>query len=277
MTRQETGDFCYDFARDAGGEISFRVSDDVRAYPWLNLPPAHNIAVQATNYFALTGASLFAGAMDREKWTALTAFEWRVYDTGGNANHPAAGRAAMGEAGLGYRCRFRDAAGAPVYDVSGAGVVFRNRDFEAWRAKSKAEAMAAPTPEGFSFAPPESVGVKTADEVFITPVNDDARGRFVDALITAAKGFRPAHPYHGGSGDHVNSSHLCDVAQQAAHLVRGDGAFPSGGAARFQRYVELERPFRVRIWGGDKTAGRLDFAIEQAGRACADITFEFDD
>jgi len=276
MTRQERGDFCHDFVREADGATSFRCSDDAERWPWLKLHPADNIAVQSTNYYALTGVSLFAGHMDGSKWTALTKFNWRVYQTGEGAQHPAAGRASHDDDGIGYACAFADAQGRPVYDVSGAGVVFQTRDFEAWRAKAKAKVLATPAPGDFAFAEPAAVGVKTESEVFISPLTEDAGGVYADALLKAETAFRPAHPYHGGSGDHVNSGQLCDAVQQTAHLIRGEER-ASGGSAQFARYVELDRPFRVRLASGVEKDKKLVFAIEQAERPCATIEFSYDD
>ncbi|MEO1252568.1 MAG: hypothetical protein AAFW81_09505 [Pseudomonadota bacterium] len=274
MTRQQQGDFAYGFERENDSAIAFRCSDDANEWPWLKLHPANQIALQATNYFALTGVSRFAGALDGTKWSALTAFRWRAHDLGEGAAHPARGLSHNADDEVGYSCRFFAADGAPVYDVEGAGVVFRTRDFEAWRAKAKAEILASPAPEGFVFAAPGDVGVDTAAEVFVAPPAHDDDGAYVDALVTEESGFRPNHPYHGGSGDHVNSSHLCDAVQQAVKALRGRG-FPRGGSARFSRYVELARPFRLALAG--EARDRLDLQITQAGHKCATIAFDYDD
>ncbi len=278
MTRQESGDFCYDFARDGDRTVTFRCSDDASAWPWLNLHPAHNIAVQATNYFALTGVSLFLGEMDGEKWTALTDFQWRCHHTGEGAVHPARGRSTHSGKpdDAGYACAFVDASGAPVYDVSGAGVVFRNRDFETWRSQAKAEIAALPAPQDFRFAAPGPAGVASQGEVFVSPLSEENGVAFVDALITEETGFRPAHPYHGGSGDHVNSSHLCDAVQQAAHLL-GRTAYPVAGTAKFTRYVELGRPFRIAVAPDEGGEVRVAFEISQGRYKCAVISFYYYD
>jgi hypothetical protein len=276
MTQQERGDFCFDFARDGERAVTFRCSDETDVYPWLNLHPAHNIAVQATNYFALTGVSLFLGQMDGEKWTALTDFRWRCYNTGEGAAHPVRGRSTHSgnSDDPGYACAFFDTRDKPVYDVSGVGVVFRSRDFEGWRAKAKAEIAALPEPQGFEFATSEEAGVASQGEAFVSPLKDDDGAPYADALITAATGFRPAHPYHGGSGDHVNSSQLCDAVQQAAHLL-GRRDYPSAGAAKFTRYVELGRPFRVA--SAPAPPERLVFEISQGRYKCATISFDYGD
>lgn len=279
MTTQQRGDFCFDYARENEGNVTFQCSNDASQWPWLQLHPAHNIAVQATNYFSLTGVSLFTGQMDGEKWTALTEFNWRIFDLGKGTKHPARGLATQEVDGIGYTCRFFDEDDLPVYDVSGAGVVFRNRDFKAWRAKNREEIMSLPEPADFEFAKPQEAGVKTAGECFVSPLRKDEAGVCVDALVTAQAGFAPVHPYHGGSGDHVNSSHLCDAAQQAAHLIRPADAYPypKGGNVRFKRYVELDRPFRLRLQTISEADQKMQFAIEQGGHPCAELTFTFEE
>ena len=281
MTNQhQQSDFCFDYARADDGAVLFQCSSDTGAWPWLTLHPANNIAVQATNYFSLTGVSLFTGQMDGEKWTALTEFKWRVFDMRSQASHPVRGRALQAADGIGYKCRFFNVDDQPVYDVSGAGIVFRNRDFKAWREKNRAQIMALPVPQDFKFATPQEAGVATAAECFVSPVHKDATGTYIDALVTTKSGFAPAHPYHDGSGDHVNSSHMCDVAQQAAHLVRKATTaqpYPIGGAVQFKRYVELDRPFRLRLVQAREESKTLRFAIEQGGHPCADLTFDFEE
>lgn len=277
MTKQDRGDFTHSFERAADGAVLFQCDQDAEKWPWLALHPANNIALQATNYYALTGVSLFLGEMDAENWSALTTFSWRIGDGAKAGQHPVSGRSVgTGEAGSpDYACTFYDDSGNVTYEVEGAGVVFRTRDFEGWRAKAKAEILALPRPDDFPFAEPAAAGVETPDEVFVTPLQQDARGSFVNAMIDRDKGFGPIHPYHGGSGDHVNSSHLCDVAQQAARIA-GRKAFPSGGTARFTRYVELDRPFRIGIAPDAAIASRVNFDIEQAGKPCASLRFDYD-
>ncbi|MEM8772528.1 MAG: hypothetical protein AAGD92_12840 [Pseudomonadota bacterium] len=279
MTKQERGDFCFGFARESDGAIAFQCSDDAERWPWLRLHPAHNIAIQSTNYFSLTGVSLFAQSLSGEQWSALTSFSWRVHNRGEGAKHPVGGRATQEADGISYQCAFQDGDGAPVYDVAGAGVVFRNRDFESWRAKAKAEIAALAPADRFEFAAPGDVGVETHVEVYVSPVvedpiAEDEAGPYVDALVTLENGFRPAHPYHGGSGDHVNSGHLCDAVQQGARLL-GRSSYPSAGEATFTRYVELDRPFRLTC--ASQTAQKLVFEISQGPYKCATISVSYDD
>ena len=272
MTKQDLGDFCFDFAHASDGGVAFRCSEDARKWEWLRLHPAHAIAVQSTNYYALTGVSAFSGRMDGGKWTALTSFRWKAFNTGEGAKHPVRGVAHQGgPKDIGYACKFYDAMDLPVYDVSGEGVIFKTRDFEGWRAKAKAEILKSSAPENFEFAAPADVGVAKPVEGFISPVRERDDAKYVDALVTKETGFQPHHPYIGGSGDHVNSTHIFDVAQQAAVLL-GWG-LPSGGSARFQRYIELDRPFRVAITTqSDKGCA---FLMSQGRYNCAEVDLEF--
>ncbi|MHA7872826.1 MAG: hypothetical protein ACX939_10790 [Hyphococcus sp.] len=281
-TAQQTGDFCFDHVVTEDGAVAFRCSDDEEKWPWLVLHPANNVVVQIVNYFALTSISDALGRRDPDKWTALTSFAWRVFDMAPHASQATHGQAdpPADEEGPSYAASFFTAAGDLLYRVHGKGVVFRNRDFEAWRAKSKAEALASPAPASFAYAPPDAVGVATSVEALVSPLQEDKGAHFCDALITRDNGFPPGHPYHDGSGDHVNSGHLCDAAQQCAMLVRGEGGragYPSGGEAVFKRYVELERPFRITLASARDALDRLVLTVEQGGKVCADITFVYHD
>jgi hypothetical protein len=83
----------------------------------------------------------------------------------------------------------------------------------------------------------------------------------------------PAHPWLDGSGDHVNSAHLAEVARQFVSLLRAGQPFRVTAAEmRFDRYVELGVPFTVeRAEGDDETA--VDMAIRQSGRVCTQISY----
>ena len=272
-TAQQSNEFCYDHIVTDDGAVAFKCSGDADAYPWLKLDPANNVAIQATNYFSLSSVSAILERRDPDKWTALTSFAWRVF--GGGATHPTHGSAdaRQGE-GLDFGASFFGPTGDLVYRMTGTGVIFKTRDFDAWRAKAKAEAAKLPAPTGFVFASPEDAGVATAAECFVSPLREEGGAQFCEALITKEGGFPPVHPYHDGSGDHVNSSHLLDVAQQAAHLVRQTAGFPVAGEVQFTRYVELDRAIRVRI-SGEKVSPTLKLAVFQGEHQCAGISFHY--
>jgi len=279
-TAQKTGDYCFDHVVTDDGAVAFRCSGDKEKWPWLALHPANNTLIQLINYYSLTSVSAALGRLDPEKWTALTSFTWRVYKTKAHATHGQADAKEPDDDGPGYAASFFDSDGELVYRFRGEGVVFRNRDFEAWRAKSKSQALALPEPDGFAYAPPEAAGVATPAECFVSPLHQDAGAKYCDALITKETGFPPAHPYHDGSGDHVNSGHLCDAAQQCAALMRGQAGlegYPSGGEVQFKRYVELERAFRISLVSNVKMLESLQLKVEQSEKLCAEITFYYGD
>ena len=276
-TTQQIGDFAYGHVVTEDNAVAFHCSTDQKRWPWLVLNPADNIAIQGINYFSLTALTDVIGQRDPEKWTALTGFSWRVFDA--RRGHPTHGFADP-KTDLetpGYICSFFNADGALAYRVKGDGVTFRNRDFEGWRASAKAKILALPEPKDFVFATPEAAGVATPTECFVSPLMEQDGALYCDALITGETGFS-LHPYHDGSGDHVNSSHLCDAVQQVAHLIRsraGKSGYPNGGTASFSKYVELDRPFRISLRAGEPAATALTFDVSQAGKPCTDITFYY--
>lgn len=278
MTAPEPA-FCQDFHVADDGAVAFRCSDDDAAWPWLRLHPASAIPIQMLNYYALTEAGAARGDDKGEGFSALTRLAWRTYQAG-----PGARRAHHGlldpppaDGGPDFVMTLFDERGRLLYRFAGAGVVFRNRDFKAWRAKSKEKALAEPEPKDFPFAAPAAVGVESKVEAIVSPLDEDDGA---EALVTARNGFPPGHPYHDGSGDHVNSGHLADAAAQVAHQIRMRGRAPTGyiaGAVQFDRYVELERPFRIARDWEEARPNALRFNIEQAGERCSTVAFFYAD
>ena len=278
-TTQKIGDFAHDYTITDDKAVVFRCSADQSKWPWLALDPAHNIAVQMTNYYVLTGVEDAAGQRAPDKWTALTQFNWRVFDNkGGHSTHGVSDKRVDGDDAA-YGCTYFNASGNLVYRVMGEGVTFRNRDFESWRRKSKDNAMTLPEPTDFVYATPSAVGTALDVEVMVSTLSEDEEGLFAQGLVTKENGFPPAHPYHDGSGDHVNSTHLCDALQQTAHQIRARESlldFPRGGEAKFSSYVELDRPFRISLIKSDKSLKTLTFKVTQAGKVCTRLSFFYD-
>ena len=81
----------------------------------------------------------------------------------------------------------------------------------------------------------------------------------------------PAHPYHSGSGDHVNSNQLADVVRQFVNLLRGKETFLMSGKIEFNRYVELDRPFKVVATQDNVSSDQVTVAVIQAERQCAEF------
>lgn len=257
------------------GSFSFACSTDPNLWPWLALSPFDPIVVQTLNYYAAYESAVARGHYKSGQWTALTCTAWRCGQSG--VGHAVKGQIHPPESDsqAQYRMSFFDKDERLVYTMDGDGVVFKNRDFEAWRHKQKS-AMPAPTPEeDVDYLPVSLLGLNTQIEGFITaPIED----RETWALVGAGNGFYPTHPYHDGSGDHVNASHLADAARQ---LMRLTWSKPDlvvlGGEMTFERYVELNQPFRLKITADavEKTASvesSFEVSVEQGGERCSNIT-----
>ena len=94
----------------------------------------------------------------------------------------------------------------------------------------------------------------------------------VAGLVTRHNGFPPAHPYHDGSGDHVNASHLADACRQFACLVRREPQLRvNSGMMQFERYVELDHPFVLEMAGDGESHQGMTMSISQAGEPCASV------
>ena len=266
--------------------MSFTCSDDKSKWPWLKLHPSNQIPLQMICYFASVETAAARGTLDTTKWSALTKVTWQCHALEPDAAHARTGVIkALGEDGSpDFSMTFEDKDGNPVYQMDGKGVVFQNRDFEAWRAQAKKEAAALPVPEGFVFAKPEAVGVATIAEALVASSREKDGTPFVDALFTTENAFRPkspgapGHPYHDGSGDHVNSSHLADAIQQAAFQLRtceGKPAVCKAGSIVFKRYIELDRTFQIRVDESRSEGDDIAFTLSQGPHMCAAATFSF--
>jgi len=271
----------HNFARVLGleeGRIEFGYDLDPERWPWLTLPPRHPVVLDKVQYFSAVTASLVSGSLEPGTRSALTRIGWSCRGEG--EHHATRGVLEPWSGGrrAGYRLAVHDDAGHEIARIRGEGFAFADRDFDAWRARAKSEARAAagepPEP-----ADPAAAGLGPGGHCFVSAPFTRSAARVAVARIGAANGFHPAHPFHTGTGDHVNAAHLLDCALQAAHLM----AEPAGrlvcvgGDAEFLRFVELDVPFEIRLCSRDRSqAGhtRLGFAIDQAGRENARIALE---
>lgn len=255
----------------ADGSVTFKCSQDVSANPWLALPPHHAVVVQTQSFWTAVGASTAANGWEETKWTALTWIDWELGDgTGGHAVRGVYRRDETGE-NLGYSIALYNEAGLRVVTIRGRGVVFRNRNFEAWRKAAKDEAKSAAPLESFAYASDAALGLTQDERAMVAPFTKDSG--FVDALVTAQNGFPPGNPVIGGSGDHVNSTHLHELARQALFLVKERNDIETSGTMELNRYVELGAPLRMNIAADE--ARRLVFKVEQVGKPCATITLRW--
>lgn len=257
------------------GSIAFSCSSDTDRWPWLTLDPHHPVLVQTINFWASIETAHTRGTIDPNKWSALTEMEWTCGPPGGG--RPVRGVTAKpdDDNSLDYGLSFFDADDALVHRMTGTGVVFQTRDFEAWRDKTRSKLGIPPTSEDFQFAAAEAVDVASRDWSFLSPLIGE-EPLSVNGLITEANGFPPSHPYLSGSGDHVNSTHLVEAGRQFASLISsGRQLRITGGDMRFTRYVELGYPFRIQ--SVDKSKCGISMEIFQAEKLCTAITLRLDE
>jgi len=260
--------YTYDHEVSDDGTVTFQCSTDVEKWPWLALHPFDPIVVQSINFWASVETAMARGTWDPEKWSALTHITWQCGEQGvGHAVH-GVGKQTGEKGSPGFQIVFYDAGDALVYQMDGIGVIFQNRDFEAWRAKAKQKAAEPVDVADFEFTDAAKVGVAAQSQCFVSPLIE-GEAPAVQALVARTRGFMPAHPYHSGSGDHVNSNQLADVVRQFVNLWRGTPMVLSSGTIEFNRYVELDRRFDVKLIAGDEAAEEIEIVVEQANRQCA--------
>lgn len=260
--------------------VAFRCSADQTRWPWLALEPRHPIVVQSINFQTLFETGTTLGAFDRAKPAALTTTRWICGDAGvGRVTHGVAAypKPAEGETRRSFHLTFFDAGGDLVCRLGGDAAVFRARDFASWRKEAKQSAEAAP--KAFAYAAAEALGVASDVERFLSPLRTDGPPS-AEGLVAKETGFIPQHPYHSGTGDHVNAHQLADAGLQFLSLVRGGDARPCvGGDIAFKRYVELDRPFTITEaapgtrTGADEEANVVSMTICQDERICTEMTF----
>lgn len=262
-------------------ELAFDLDHD---WPWLTLPPQHLVLLEKYQYFGSLTALWAMEIFEPGVFTALTGFEWTCPLAPPGAGYGVRGVCGKLEAGAGKAFTFDvfAADGTPLMTSRGAGVAFPNRDYKGWRAHAKQKAQAIHASRGAptltDFAPVSAVGLGSDGISFVAPLSQDDDGIYTDALVTTETGFHPRHPFHTGSGDHVNAAHLFDCVMQAAHLVL-DADKPlhcAAGRAEFTRYIELGIPFRIRLIGRQVTdAGHTELTcrLSQLGRDNTTISF----
>lgn len=260
--------YTHDHIVSDDGTVTFQCSTDEEKWPWLALHPFDPIVVQSINFWASVETATARGTWDPDKWSALTQMTWQCGEAGvGHAVH-GIGKQTGGKGSPGFQIQFFDTDDALVYEITGVGVIFQNRDFEAWRAKAKQKAAEPYDAAKFDFAAADKVGVEAQEQCFVSPLTEND-GLSVQALVPKAIAFMPAHPYHSGSGDHVNSNQLADVVGQFVNLLRGELSVLTSGKIEFNRYVELDRPFDVALNAGYRMDDEITVTVGQAGRQCA--------
>lgn len=248
-------------------------------WPWMSLDPRHPVAIEKLQYLGGVTALMACGGLPEGRGSALTELTWSVGDAPvvGHATHGVArllgSFADLAEGAGRFELTLDDAEGTRLVHIDGAGVVFDASDSKARRAASKAKARAASSGAAPAFVPPDRVGLGEAGVSFLGPLEAGVAA----ACVSTERGFHPAHPFHTGSGDHVNAGHLVDVAFQLAHLVAGRRLVWTSGTARYRRFVELDVPFVVRLERRESEAHeeRVAMSIHQLERPCAEIEGTF--
>lgn len=255
--------------------LAFQCSQDVGTWPWLALPPFDPIVVQAINYWASVECGTARGSFDPNKWSALTHMDWECGTESSGHAVRGAYEASGDDDNAHFHMRFFDADDALVYRMSGKGVVFHNRDFEGWRAKAKAEMAERSAVGDFAYAPHEVTGMPSQWQSFLSRIKE-GEAPSAQALMTRENSFMPNHLYHGGSGDHVNSNQLADVARQFEQALHGGAPLVFiGGEMTFKRYVELDWPFDIEVAEAGLSDEKVAMNVSQAGNFCSSITLEF--
>nr|WP_298931190.1 hypothetical protein [uncultured Erythrobacter sp.] len=272
MARQFSRSYTSGHTLEADGSVTFACSQDVDAWPWLTLGPRHPVTIQAQNFWTSVGAIMAIGEMEDGQWSALTWTDWSCGDD-------AAGWAVRGHYqrehsgdNEHYAITLYDRDEREIVRMRGRGVVFRNRNFEEWRDKSKSEAQSFSDPATIRFAPRETLGIGPREHPLVSTMHE-SEAPYLDALITRENGLPPANPMLGGSGDHVNSVHMIEAARQALCQLTGDPSISvTAGEMELNRYVELGTPFRLEV--EPQANQTYVFALSQIGKACARLTLK---
>jgi len=262
--------YTFDHEVREDSSVAFRCSQDAGVWPWLDLPPWHPVAMQTRNYWVSVECSAARGTFDRDKWSALVWMDWQVGDF--DAGNPVRGlmESSQIEGELGFAIALHDAADRLVYASRGKGVVFRTRDFEGWRDKAKKSLLTKVEASDFTYAEHDAVGALPGEFALISSLQGTAPIHAA-ALVTPENGLPPASRYMGGTGDHVNATHLAECARQFVALLTSDPCVRlARGAISFSRYVELGAPFRIDLLSHD--GNEIALAVEQDGKPCTSFT-----
>ncbi|MEM7779302.1 MAG: hypothetical protein AAF697_02800 [Pseudomonadota bacterium] len=264
--------YAFGFERDADGALTFQCSKNVEAWPWLSLAPRHPIVIQTQQFWASFCALQFEGGLEEGQWSALTWMDYAIGD-------PDAGQAERGtynriesETGPAFALTLYDGEDRHIVSMRGRGVVFRNRNFEAWREGSKKAAKTERSTQPFAYATSGELGLGEGEFAFVGPLEKGAAQ--IEVLVTPENGMPPNNRMIGGSGDHVNTTHFGEVTRQALCLIIGDPkVVVTGGEMALKRYVELGTPFSLRVMSREDNAIR--FEVTQLGKTCAEIALRW--
>lgn len=254
------------------GELAFDLTQ--KYWPWLALPPQHPVLIEKYQYFGSITAAWAFRLFEPGTPVALTQFSWhcpKLYPRSRYGTRAVATNLSAESPGLVELDLYTDTA-EHLTHMSFTGASFADRDFYTWRQQSKERILAAKPDIEIDFAPASSVGLECNGVSFVSNINDGA----VLSLVGSNTGFHPHHPYHTGSGDHVNTANLIDCALQTAHLVLAAGKpmICIGGSAQLRRFIELDVPFEITLKSQSLKDGihEVTFAFSQLGKDNSHIT-----
>lgn len=266
--------------------LHFDLDKNPARWAWQKLPAWHPALAGKLSFFTglKCGEGLFE--MPTGMATAMTLVRWMNQGSSLSGRQSFTGQVSSRQAEhrFHYDTELYDVDGKLQQTILAQCVIFQQRNFGGWRRKMKQAIQAIDNmrPQDFGFAEPASAGLASKAECFVSPLHEGKNGLACYALLDARSGFRPQHPWHGGTGDHVNASHQLDAAWQMAHLIgRAQGWLTSnslmintGGEAKFLNYIELGTPFELRLkgWRPLDEGRQLSFALSQTGKACATIS-----
>lgn len=262
--------------------VHYRLDINHDRWPWLTLPPHHPSLIGKHSFFVGVGCALDLLQLPPETASALTEVHWTNWPDCFVSDHARSAQAQISQEDerFHFACELLNAGGDLIQTMEAWGVMFQHRDYGSWRDKIK-QAIERTRPEDFNFADMETAGLRRREECFVSPLHEGRKGLSCYALLDAASGFVPQHPWHTGTGDHVNASQLLDVAYQSAHLVAhaqgwwspGQAMRCNAGEARFRKYIELSAPFEITLTGYKPLLqGRsLHLGMQQNGKSCAEI------
>ncbi len=261
-----------------GSRVELSFSRRTEPWPWRVLPPWHPVVVDKIQYFgAITGA-FASGSLGSAARTALTRVRWSAWEPDAGPAHRGTYRPFEEGDSLGYELEIFDETGRETLRIRGEGVAFGDRDFGAWRGAAKQKAAASALAPPSELADPEAAGLGADGRSLISPLRKEGEAATAVGWVTAAEGFTPNHPFHTGSGDHVNAGHLLDCALEGAHLLL-DTPGPltcRGGEARFRRFVELDVPFEIALRAEEPVDGvtTVHAEMQQGGRETTGVRLD---
>ncbi len=251
-----------------GDAAQFTYDLDPVQWPWLALSARHPVVLEKYQYFTTVTAACAFGDMAPGVRSALTGMRWSLGEDAGDAHFPDRSRCqrtADEQGELNLAVMLSNGQGQDLGQIICRGHSFADRDFANWRASSRKAVQARDDSPAFTPAPLTDGRPGFVSEPLIRDGLDAVLAR-----VESARGFHPQHPFHTGSGDHVNAAQLFDCALQAAEQWLGpDSRTCLAGEAGFLRFVELDAGFEIlceeRLEAGDGQVS-LRLLIRQSGR-----------